>query len=134
MKRGGPLERRTRLERGNTPIAPRRKKPRRQNRELEEAGEERENDFSPETRAIVRQRSGGRCEWTGCDKPATEMHHRKLRRYGDHRPVNALHLCLWHHDQIEDQPTEAYRCGLSVRSTLDPASLTVDFAGFGLSA
>lgn len=117
-----------------TPVNPRRKQPRRQSRELEEAGEERVNSWAPEVQREVLARSHGVCEWSGCANRGREMHHRKLRRYGDHRAANALHLCKSHHDLIHAHPMESYEAGLLVRSTLDPALVTVDFAAFGLEA
>lgn len=134
MKRGGPLKR-TELKRGTSQLKTtkrmkqKRATPRRQSRELEDTGVERENDWSPETRRIVRLRSGGMCELK-CNRLAAEMHHRKLRKYGDHSPDNCLHVCDPHHDWIHANPMDAYERGWLVRSTLDPALVKVELGPF----
>lgn len=128
MKRSGPPARRTRLK-ARTPFVARKRiiskrvEPRRQNREMDSG----ENDWSAATRAEVRRRSSGVCEWPGCNWMADQMHHRKLRGFGDHRAVNCLHLCRAHHAWIHAHPFEAYLHGWLVRSTLDPASVKVEF-------
>lgn len=127
MKRSGPPKRKARLKTGKTlirrtRIRSKREAPRRQSRE-DDSGE---NDWTPETRAIVRRRSGGLCEWAGCNAVATDMHHRKLRRFGDHRPVNCLHLCAFHHNGvIHAQVLYARGHGFIVRSTLDPEMVEI---------
>lgn len=81
------------------------------------------NDFSSKTRALVRARSGGVCEAAivgVCMGRAGQMHHRKLRRHGDHRPVNALHVCQSCHDYIHLHPKWARTLGLLLRSSADP--------------
>lgn len=131
MRSGGPLRRKTPLRAKPQPPKPRaqirrkRDQPRRRSRALEAAGEVREDGWSAETRREVRLRSKGVCEMSGCNFPATEMHHRKLRAHGDHRAVNCLHTCRGHHAWIHANPIESYRHGLLVRSTLDPAAVEV---------
>lgn len=128
MKRSGPPKRRTPLRpkpqppRPRTPVRKRRDEPRRRDRELETGSD---NDWSSETRREVRLRSKGVCEMAGCNHPATEMHHRKLRAHGDHRAANCLHLCSAHHAWIHAHPLESYERGWLVRSTLDPAKVPV---------
>ena len=85
---------------------------------------DREQDFSVSTRAEIAIRSDGKCEArysNRCLGRGTEVHHRKLRRFGDHRAVNGLHVCKMCHMKIHDNPTVSYRLGLMVRSTDDPA-------------
>jgi hypothetical protein len=140
---------RTELKRGTSQLKStkrmkqKRATPRRQTRDetIAEAGAE--NDWSPETRRIIRLRSGGMCELK-CNRIATEMHHRKLRGHGDHRPENGLHVCDQHHDwihggwvhdkRVDDQgePYDPYRLGWLVRSTLDPALVKVEMMPFGV--
>jgi hypothetical protein len=134
LKRGKPLKR-TELKRGTSQLKStkrmnqKRATPRRQTRDetIAEAGAE--NDWSPETRRIIRLRSGGMCELK-CNRIAAEMHHRKLRRFGDHRPENALHVCDPHHDWIHANVMDAYERGWLVRSTLDPALVKVELGPF----
>lgn len=95
-------------------------------------------DWSPEVRAAVLVRSGGCCEVQaeGCvgERPGAELevHHRKLRRHGDHRIENAIHVCVWNchpwihrvaYDPADDgSPVTAYEpYGWLVRSCDDPA-------------
>lgn len=113
MKRSAPLTRRTGLKRSSTlkRSQMRRKPP--------------PPGFSEETKAAVRRRSGNVCELSGCSERAVHFHHRKLRRFGDHRDVNCLHLCLWHHEAIHANPGKSYLLGWLVRSTLDPAVVPV---------
>jgi hypothetical protein len=84
--------------------------------------------FSAKVRARIRRRSGGRCE-AGivgvCELWATGMHHRKLRRHGDHTEANGLHVCKSCHDEIHMHPAWSYEQGLLVRATSDPASVPV---------
>lgn len=55
------------------------------------------NDWPRESKAIMRVRSGGRCELDDCTRPAAEFHHRLARRHGNHRPSNGLYLCWYCH-------------------------------------
>lgn len=127
MKRSPPPVRKARLKRGKglttkKTIARKRSQPRRQSRELDSG----ETDWSPETRGVVRRRSGGLCEWAGCNEVATDMHHRKLRRFGDHRPVNCLHLCDHHHNGVvHAEVLWARGHGFIVRSDLDPEDVVI---------
>lgn len=135
MKRGGPLARKTALKRGTSelkttkPIRKKRATPRRQTRDTSVAEESGENDWSPDTRRLVRLRSGGMCELK-CNRIADQMHHRKLRAHGDHRAENCLHLCRMHHDWIHANVMDAYGRGWLVRSTLDPALVKVELGPF----
>lgn len=58
---------------------------------------------TPAVRAAVRDRSGGMCEARAssrCDGVACHVHHRQLRRHGNHTPTNLLHVCTACHDAI----------------------------------
>ena len=126
------MQAKTELKSGTKPIRKKRATPRRQTRDetLEDSGE---NDWSPEVRKEVRLRSGGMCELK-CNKIATSMHHRKLRRHGDHRAVNCIHLDRGCHDWIHAHVFESYQLGWLVRSTLDPADVPVELPEFPVEA
>lgn len=123
LKRTTPLKR-TQMRRtapsrsalGKNPLPPKAKsKPRRMG-------------FTDEVKAEGRRRSGNLCEVRaeGCTGRATEFHHRKLRRHGDHTLANLLHACYGcHHDKIHNDVMKAYMMGWLVRSTLDPANVPV---------
>ena len=85
----------------------------------------RVEEFGSAARATVRRRSGGMCEarivCSGAE--ATHLHHRQLRRGGDHRAVNALHVCSLCHDAIHRNPAIAYATGAMVSQTNDPAEV-----------
>lgn len=70
--------------------------------------------ISDATRAEVARRSNGRCEI--CRRRADHMHHRKLRRHGDHSAANLLHLCFRCHAWIHANVAESYERGWLVRS------------------
>ena len=81
-----------------------------------------------ESRRVVLARSKGRCELGvvfGCRGKAEHLHHRRLRRHGDHRACNLLHLCLLCHDWIHRNPEESYREGWLVKGHDDPASIRI---------
>lgn len=83
---------------------------------------------TPEIRALVLRRSGGYCEARAvreCSGTAQHIHHRKLRRFGDHRPVNLLHVCQVCHTAIHARPADSYAAGFLVRGTADPADVPV---------
>lgn len=86
------------------------------------------NDWPAAVRRLAVKRSGGVCERCG-EEPASELHHRKSRRCRDHRICNALHLCAWCHDWIDDNPKAARLSGWIVPSTLDPAVIAVTVIG-----
>lgn len=81
--------------------------------------------FTEGTKAEVRRRSGNWCEVPGCKSKATQFHHRKLRRFDDHRAVNALHCCGLHHTYIHEHVAESYVRGLLVQSWRDPAEVPI---------
>lgn len=80
-----------------------------------------------ESRAAVMRRSRGWCELRlpGCQGDAATMHHRKLRRAGDHRPVNLLDLCAACHRWVHDHTGYSYARGWLVRQSDDPAAVAV---------
>ena len=75
---------------------------------------------SQETRAAVRRRSGGQCECCG-DSPATHVHHRQLRRSGDHSAPNLLDLCSTCHSRLHNRVRYALDTGFIVSAYDDPA-------------
>lgn len=81
--------------------------------------------FSETVRQHVRRRSHGFCEVPSCSKRANHFHHRKLRRFGDHRAVNTLHVCHEHHTWIHGNPEASYVLGYMVPSWQDPAEVPV---------
>lgn len=78
-----------------------------------------------QSKPVVRERSGGTCEV--CKRrPHVHTHHRKLRRYGDHRPVNLLGLCNWCHDAAHlGDRKRAERMGWIVPQEVDPEGVPV---------
>jgi len=57
-----------------------------------------------------------------CGTKAVHLHHRKLRRHGDHSQANLVPLCFRCHDWAHANPAEAYETGWLVRSFDDPAT------------
>ena len=51
--------------------------------------------------AEVDARSGGRCEFPPCDRPAVDHHHLVKPRASHHTPDLVVHLCRQHHEQAE---------------------------------
>lgn len=82
----------------------------------------RSNEIPPASRKVVKRRSKGRCEifHDGCAGEATSMHHRKLRRFKDHRPCNLIHVCWVMHQYIHHHTEVSYRNGWLVRQDEDP--------------
>lgn len=87
------------------------------------------------TRAAVKARSGGRCEW--CGKEATDMHHRIGRGQGGWwSPANIVHLCHADHMTVTAYPKWAKAVGLSVTPFTngvhtDPAGVPIHVVGHG---
>lgn len=81
-------------------------------------------DWTPAVRRAAAKRSGGVCEIDQVNE-AQHLHHRKLRRHGDHRIVNALHVCDDCHRKIHAAPSWSYSRGFIVRAHLDPADVPV---------
>ena len=80
--------------------------------------------ITPATKAEVRARSGGRCEWRDldlerCINQANHYHHRLLRRHGDHSAGNLMHVCFTHHEWIHRNVAESYQMGYLRRFGLD---------------
>ena len=78
------------------------------------------------TREKVAYRSGGRCElaFAGCwGSEDLHVHHRKLRRHGDHTPENLIHACGHCHTLVHDEVGTAQQMGWLVSEWDDPASV-----------
>lgn len=116
MKRSAPPKRKTPLKRSTRPLARSRIR-----RKLGPPG------FTEETKAHVRRRSGNRCEARSsrCTGKASHFHHRKLRRFKDHRDVNALHVCAQCHDYMHANRIMAKLMGWICDSSRDPADVPV---------
>jgi hypothetical protein len=86
--------------------------------------------FAPATKQTVTERSGGVCERCGVAR-AVHLHHRLLRRFGDHSVANALHLCVFCHDAVHSAAGLSYDCGWMIASgvDVDPASVPVVYRG-----
>jgi hypothetical protein len=127
MKRGGPMRRsampprKTSMPRTGSKLV----QPKRPSRPT---GYPSQSGFSDAVKAKVRARSGGWCEARivgVCTGRASQIHHRKLRRHGDHRLITALHLCLECHAFAHDHPEFSYRMGLLVQAHRDPKTVPV---------
>lgn len=87
------------------------------------------------TRAAVKARSGGRCEWCGLE--ATDMHHRVNKSQGGWwSPANIVHLCRACHKTVTEFPKWAKAVGLSVEpftggEHTDPAEWPIHVVGHG---
>ena len=77
--------------------------------------------ITPEVRTIVRKRSKGLCEL--CGITGQHMHHRQLRRAGDHSAANIVHLCFLCHRRAHGHPDWALSTGWLV-SQYDTAAHT----------
>lgn len=82
------------------------------------------------SRPVVEARSGGVCERCG-QRRATHKHHRKLRRFGDHKAANIVDLCTECHVEVHARPADSYASGFMVRSTNNPRIVPVKHARFG---
>lgn len=72
--------------------------------------------ITAKTRAEVKGRSDGWCEAQPCVNRADHLHHRKLRRFGNHSALNLLHVCSFHHQWIHDHPAMSYENGWLLHS------------------
>lgn len=67
---------------------------------------DRNGDFSPKAKKLVRRRSMGWCEMPNCTRAASHFHHRLMRSHGGPGIAeNCLHLCghchhYVHHDAM----------------------------------
>jgi len=86
------------------------------------------------SRPIVEARSGGVCERCGVRR-AESVHHRKLRRFDDHRAANLVHLCgsgtTGCHGWAHANPRDAAAEGFIVRSTNNPRIVPVKHGRYG---
>ena len=77
------------------------------------------------TRPAVEGRSGGICEYCSAHL-AKDMHHRKSAGVGGQwHPANIIHICRGCHRFITEHPNWAWKLGLIVKSTEDPAQRPV---------
>ena len=73
-------------------------------------------------RTAVRRRSGEMCEI--CRKvKASHLHHRQLRRHGNHTVENLIHCCAKCHGEIHSNVEVALMLGWLVPSWADPATV-----------
>lgn len=76
--------------------------------------------ITPETRELVLRRDRGcvlsRFEPDHVCLGPLEVHHRKLRRHGDHTPENLVALCRVGHRWVHDHVAVSYAHGLLLRS------------------
>lgn len=88
-----------------------------------------------DVRAVVRRRSGGRCELCGTVlRPGhSSVQHRQRRGHGDHTVTNLLDVCGRDAGEgchaLCDRSPRRFDEGWSVRSWLDPASQPVLLVG-----
>jgi len=101
VNRGKPLRRLTELAR--TPF-----KTSRQRRVERRAADRKTTDFSPEAKAAMKRRAGGRCEWfEGCVERDTDNAHREKRSTLNGHASNGVRLCRPHHRWCHDNPVKA---------------------------
>jgi hypothetical protein len=84
----------------------------------------RSNKVSPTFRALVRDRSRGRC--FRCNGPGVDWHHRRSRRVvlpHRHCPCNGLWLCRTCHDEAHAEPERARVNGVIVSQWMDEPSM-----------
>lgn len=117
MKRRKPLVSKTPLA-TVTPI--RRKTPLRPTRHIKRKGPRRGFTTPVSARCIA--------AFPGCTGVATDRHHRKRRRSGDHSPENRCDLCSHcHHTVIHRNPQWAYAHGWLVHSWEQPGQVPLLF-------
>ncbi|KQT75384.1 HNH endonuclease [Microbacterium sp. Leaf436] len=87
-------------------------------------------DPMAKARPAVQSRSKGRCEKCGL-QAATDIHHRKLRRHGDHAPANLVHLCRTCHNLVHDKGYKEPESGFLLKSWDNPRVVRVRHALFG---
>lgn len=87
-------------------------------------------DPMAEARPVVRERSREVCERCGMAR-ATDMHHRKLRRHGDHAPANLVHLCRACHNAVHADPKAAHAAGFIVWRHEDPREIAIEHGLLG---
>lgn len=87
-------------------------------------------DPMAEARPVVRERSRGVCERCGQAR-ASDMHHRQLRRHGDHAPANLVHLCRVCHAAVHAKPEAAHAAGFIVWRHEDPRETPIDHGLLG---
>jgi hypothetical protein len=158
VKRGGPLQRKTPLrakpptpaerhakqqaaadrararqaERAREPLAkPRKVAPAK--RTAPRVAPAKPDPVTAAVRAEVAERSRGLCEARvspRCHGTAQHVHHRKLRRHGDHSAENLLHVCHACHDAIHSSwyAATAYARHFLLRSHEDPEEYPVRHA------
>lgn len=118
MKRSGPLKRKAPLK-SKTELA--RSKPSMaghhlKRRAIEPRARRQRSDFTPGVKRMVRDRSGGYCEFPGCPRRGEHFHHRLMRSHGGPGTVeNCAFLCRDHHGHVHANPAESYANGLLVR-------------------
>jgi hypothetical protein len=80
--------------------------------------------ITPEVRGLVRKRSKGKCEL--CGATGTHMHHRQLRRSGDHSAANIVNTCTTCHQRLHARVRWALDTGWIVSSyETDPATVPI---------
>lgn len=87
-------------------------------------------DPMAEARPVVHERSGGMCERC-CARRATDVHHRQLRRHGDHKPANLVDLCRECHNRVHEHRDEAAATGFIVSRSIDPRTVPVHHGLYG---
>lgn len=79
-------------------------------------------------RALVRSRAHSTCELCGT-AVGTHVHHRQLRRFGNHTPTNLVLLCGTCHTRVHGHPDWARSQGWLLKSHDDPAMTSVAVHG-----
>ena len=79
-----------------------------------------------QARPVVLARAGGTCEFEipgVCQGKGQHLHHRKLRRHGDHSVENLVYLCFPCHSHAHLNPALSYEKGWLLRGSDRPIEI-----------
>jgi 5-methylcytosine-specific restriction protein A len=91
----------------------------------------RDTGFSPDTKALIEDRAGSRCELCGEYSSDCVAHHRRCRGMGStrrpetNRAANGLWVCGMDHNRIESHRALSYDNGWLVRQSHTPTDVPV---------
>ena len=79
------------------------------------------NEIPSKVRKLIHERDNGQCK--RCGMRGSEIHHRKRRRDGGHRPSNLVLLCHQCHAYVTAHPEDAVKFGWIVPTWAEPAEV-----------